>query len=116
VLSASFFEQLKRHPVPIEDAAIRAISNNSMALDVYLWLAYRLHVLQARCPISWAALKAQFGKGFVRTGHFRAAFQDSLQVALAVYPNAKVESGPEGLVLHPSPAPIARKLVAGAKV
>ena len=38
------FFRTKRHPVPLEDAAIRAISNNSLALDVYAWLAYRLHV------------------------------------------------------------------------
>ena len=44
-LSDSFFEQLKKHPVPIEEAAISAINNNSMALDVYCWLAYRLHSL-----------------------------------------------------------------------
>ena len=33
-LSESFFEQLKKHPVPIEKSAISAINNNSMALDV----------------------------------------------------------------------------------
>ena len=34
-LSETFFEQLKRHPVPIEEAAIKALSNNSLALDIY---------------------------------------------------------------------------------
>lgn len=37
-LSEMFFEQLKRHPVPIEEAAVKAISNNSMAIHVYCWL------------------------------------------------------------------------------
>ena len=32
-LSESFFEQLSKHPVPLEEAAIRAVNNNSMALD-----------------------------------------------------------------------------------
>jgi hypothetical protein len=45
-LSEGFFEQLKKHPVPLEEAAIKALSNNAPALDVYLWLAYRLHVLK----------------------------------------------------------------------
>jgi hypothetical protein len=31
-------ESLKRHPVPLEESAIRAIANNSMTLDVYAWL------------------------------------------------------------------------------
>jgi hypothetical protein len=34
-LSEFFFEELQRHSVPLEDAAIRAISNNSIALDLY---------------------------------------------------------------------------------
>ena len=45
-LSQSFFEELKKHPVPVEEAAVRQIANNSLALDVYCWLAYRLHSLQ----------------------------------------------------------------------
>lgn len=63
-LSEGFFEQLKRHPVPIEEAAIKAISNNPAALDAYLWLAYRLHVLSCDRLITWKALKSQFGTGY----------------------------------------------------
>ena len=44
-LSEAFFEGLRKHPVPIEEAAIGAISNNFMAIDIYVWLAYRLHSL-----------------------------------------------------------------------
>ena len=44
-ISQSFYEALSRHPVPLWEPAIRAIQNNSMGLDLYVWLAYRLHVL-----------------------------------------------------------------------
>ena len=108
-LSESFFEQLKKHPVPIEEAAIRAISNNSMALDVYCWLSYRLHVLKSPTPVSWAALKAQFGAGFGKLAQFKYKFQPNLQLALAVYREAKVEIDERGLVLHPSRPPVAPK-------
>lgn len=63
-LSVGFFEKLKKHSMPFEKAAIKALSNNAPALDVYLWLAYRLHALHADAPVSWAALKKQFGTGF----------------------------------------------------
>ncbi len=49
-LSDRFFEQLQRHPVPVEESAVRELANNSMALDLYCWLAYRLHSLQAPNP------------------------------------------------------------------
>ena len=105
-LSETFFEQLQRHPVPIEEAAIRAINNNSMALDIYCWLAYRLHVLPAQRTISWKALHAQFGTGFLRLDHFRPRFIENLQLALAVYRDARVDAGAKGLVLEPSRPPV----------
>lgn len=105
-LSEGFYEQLKRHPVPLEEAAIRVVSNNSMALDAYAWLAYRLHALPAPRPISWRALKAQFGNGFKRIDNFRVAFLDSLKLAMAVYPAARVDVEESGLVLHPSRPPV----------
>ena len=40
-LSEGFFEQLRRHPVPIEEAAVKVLNNKSAGLDCYLWLAYR---------------------------------------------------------------------------
>src|ERR1019366_3016418 len=51
-LSQSFFDELKKHPVPVEEAAVRQIANNSLALDVYCWLAYRLHSLEQPITIS----------------------------------------------------------------
>jgi hypothetical protein len=102
-LSEVFYEQLRRHPVPIEDAAIRAISNNSMALDAYAWLAYRLHALQAPRTVSWKALKEQFGHAFGRMDNFKMRFLETLRLALAVYRAARVDVEDRGLVLHPSP-------------
>jgi hypothetical protein len=111
-LSEAFFESLKRHPVPLEEAAIRAIANNSMALDVYAWLAYRLHVLVKPTPISWRALKQQFGAGFNRIDNFKTTFTANLRLALAVYRDARVEESSQGPVLHPSRPPVAPKLIA----
>jgi hypothetical protein len=45
-LLEGFFGQLKKHPVPLEEAAIKALSNNAPGLDCCLWLTYRLHALK----------------------------------------------------------------------
>jgi hypothetical protein len=113
-LSETFFEQLKRHPVPVDDAAIRAINRHSMALDIYCWLAYRLHVLSGDRTVSWKALHAQFGGGVSRLDHFRTVFTENLNLALAVYPDAKVEVEGQGLTLQPSRAPIASRIKTAA--
>ena len=108
-LSPGFFEQLQKHPVPLEESAVKAVSNNSQALDAYAWLAYRLHSLSAPKPITWRALMFQFGAGFSRLDNFRMRFLPNLKLVLAVYPDAQVDITEKGLVLHPSRPPIAKE-------
>lgn len=105
-LSEGFFEQLKKHPVPLEEAAIKALSNNAPALDAYLWLAYRLHALKTDRLVTWVALKGQFGSGFVKLAQFKYKFQSTLQLATAVYPAARIEVTPAGVILKPSRPPV----------
>jgi hypothetical protein len=93
--------------VPIEEAAVKQIANNSMALDVYVWLSYRLHSLRESRPISWKALHAQFGRGITRMDHFKQHFRETLALALAVYPEADVtQDGATGIMLKPSRPPV----------
>ena len=111
-LSAGFYEQLRKHPVPLEEAAVKAVSNNSQALDAYAWLAYRLHSLDRPTEVSWRAMMAQFGAGFGRLDNFRMRFLPNLRLALAVYPDAKVDISSKGLVLHPSKPPVTKAVSA----
>jgi hypothetical protein len=113
-LSEMFFEQLKRHPVPVEESAIKSISNNSQAIDIYCFLAYRLHALAGPTFVSWKGLMAQFGAGVSAPFKFRQQFRSTLDLALAVYPNAKVEVMPKGVMLHPSPPPVSSKIISMA--
>jgi hypothetical protein len=112
-LSEGFFDQLKRHPVPLEEAAIGALSNNAKALDVYLWLAYRLHALRSDKMVTWTALKAQFGIGTTAMFNFKSKFTATLGLATAVYPAARVDVTDQGVVIKPSRPPVAPKLIAG---
>ena len=105
-LSERFFTELKKHPVPLQEAAIRALSNSSQALDIYCWLTYRLHSLPRDTPITWVALQAQFGTTYSGLRDFRKRFSESLQMALAVYPDANVEVKPVGLTLRKSRPPV----------
>ena len=111
-LSQSFFDELKKHPVPVEEAAVRQIANNSLALDVYCWLAYRLHSLSGPINITWKAVHAQFGRSVARLDHFKEHFRTVLQLAMSVYPDADVEEADSGigLILRPSKPPVSPKL------
>lgn len=109
MLSQTFFEKLKEHPVPINVGAIRGISNRSLAIDIYVWLAYRLHTLTAPARVAWPQLMEQFGPGYKQARQFRAKFLESLSFALIVYPEAQVESDDHGLILQPSPPAIPQR-------
>ena len=102
-LDPSFWRSLRDHPVPVREEAIQAIGTRSLAIDVYIWLAYRLHSLTKSTPISWAAVHAQFGAGFRLVRQIKPTFIEALNLALAVYPEAHVDAEKQGLVLHPSP-------------
>ncbi|WP_119681502.1 replication protein RepA [Indioceanicola profundi] len=107
-LDETFFADLKRHPVPLSEAALRHISGHSAAIDIYIWLSYRLHVLEKPTPVRWHAVKAQFGEHYKKLSHLKPNFLAALSMALAVYPDARVDVTDEGLVLHPSRPPIAK--------
>lgn len=111
-LSEGYFEQLRKHPVPLEEAAIKSLANNSAAMDAYIWLAYRLHSLKGDTMVTWKALKAQFGTNYKELYHFKSKWPKALELALAVYPDAKVEVLDAGVVLKPSRPPVAPRLSA----
>jgi hypothetical protein len=112
VLDEVFYEALQKHPVPLREAALRSLSDRSTSLDLYIWLSYRLHNLRGPTPVRWAALREQFGSGYAANGAFKRDFIKALGPAVAAYPEARVELATEGLVLHPSPPPVAKRLVA----
>lgn len=102
LLNEEFYRALREHPVPVSENALRAIGPRSMVLDVYIWLAYRLHALRRNVDVSWPALYAQFGVGYRRLRDFRRDFLAALELALAAYPDARVAIGEEGIILSPS--------------
>ena len=117
MLDEVFYESLIRHPLPVREAAIRALSGRSMAIDLYIWLAYRLHHLTRPTRVPWPALYRQFGAGFAQPRQLRAHAREALALALAAYPEARVGVEDDALTLMPSPAPVPeRRPPAGRKV
>ncbi|MDQ2801284.1 MAG: replication protein RepA, partial [Pseudomonadota bacterium] len=108
VLDETFYQALRDHPVPLLEAAIRQLRDRSMSLDIYVWLAYRLHRVDRATPISWSAVYNQFGTGFRALRQFKPRFAESLAAAVAAYPEARVSLGEQGLALHPARPPVAR--------
>jgi hypothetical protein len=116
VLDEVFYEALRKHPVPLREAALRELSDRSSSLDLYIWLAYRLHTLSRAAPVRWAALREQFGAAYAESHTFKRDFRKALAPAVAAYPEARVELTEDGVILHPSPPPVAPRFVRMAAV
>jgi len=112
-LSLDYFDSLQRHAVPLDERAIAALAHSAMALDIYCWLAQRLHrVPAAGQKVVWAALHEQFGQGYARIRRFREFFLIQLRQVQAAYPEARFDTDAGGMILGTSAPPVARKLVA----
>jgi hypothetical protein len=107
-LSADYFDSLTRHAVPLHDHALIALSNSAMGLDVYAWLAQRLHRIERGRPVflPWTALKAQFGWHYERMDHFKEMFRPLLRLVLSQYRAADIELDGRGMTLRNSPPPV----------
>jgi hypothetical protein len=111
-LSPRYHASLTKHAVPLDERAIGALANSPMALDVYAWLAQRLHRIEPRRPqfITWAALKDQFGVGYGRMDHFKAQFRAVLGEVHTQYRGARIELDGCGITLRHSPPPVKGRL------
>ena len=111
--SQDYYDTLKSHAVPLDMRAFAALKGSALALDVYAWLAQRLHRIEGRPVIlHWASLRAQFGqeyRGKDPDKDFKKEFLPALRAVLAVYPQAKVKQVTGGILLMASPPPIPYK-------
>ena len=112
-LSLPYFNSLREHAVPLNEADLAALAHSALAIDLYSWLAQRLHRVNPNRPafISWAAIKQQFGPDYGRMDHFKAFFRKTLRQVLARYKAARIEIDGCGMRLHNSPPPVTKRLV-----
>jgi hypothetical protein len=116
-LSSEYFESLQRHAVPLHPCALAALSGSAMALDVYAWLAQRLHRIEWGKPafVPWTALQAQFGGHYERIRDFRRVFMQTVRDVQSQYRAADVELDGRGITLRHSVPPIQGRTAIMAK-
>lgn len=113
ILSGDYFDSLQEHAIPLDERAVSALAHNAMALDVYCWLAQRLHRVDPRRGqfLAWANLHEQFGQGYDRIRKFREVFLSTLKLVKAQYPAARFGTDEGGMMLGNSPPPVQRRAV-----
>jgi len=94
--------------VPLHEVALAVLPGNAMALDMYAWLAQRLHRLDPAKPVlvPWPALRMQFGWHYDRLDNFRPVFRRTLSLVASQYRGARVDLDRRGMMLSHSQTPV----------
>lgn len=107
-LNQRFFDHLREHAVPLSEHALTQLRDNPTALDLYVWLVYRLPRLQRPAVLSWRQVSQHFGNDYSNLRQFRHEMRKLLPKVIDVYPAARVDMS-DGLVkLSPSPPAMAK--------
>jgi hypothetical protein len=112
-LSERFHAHLREHAVPLDKRGIAHLAGNSLGLDLYAMLAYRLPKLQKDLHLRWNALQEQMGAAEKATNALGRRIREAMPDVLTAYPHAKVEVTPHGLLLKPSTAAVPKTSVPG---
>ena len=107
-LGEKFFNEIIRHPVPLDMNTLKAMKRSSLGLDAYMWLTYRTFTLKRPLRLSWKQLYRQFGsdptnasdKFVVRD--FRTDFLRELKKIKTAWPSLNYAMAKGVLILHPS--------------
>jgi hypothetical protein len=83
-LDEKFYKAIVENPVPLRTDILAALKKSPLALDVYMWISYRLYTLQAagqeQVTLSYGRLQEQFGTGISEANYrsFRRDFKSAL--------------------------------------
>ena len=112
-LSEKFFNEIIRHPVPIDMNTLTALKRCSLGLDLYLWLTYRTFLLRAPMRLSWRQIYRQFGPNpnneatHDAVQNFRRRILRELKKIKLAWPKLNYTTAPGRLILHLSTPTIA---------
>ena len=111
-LNQKFFDECIQHSMPLDLRVIHKLQS-SLAIDIYIWLNYRLNSISAPTRISWMQLKYEFGAGYADDeqglANFISKFKQQLRTVLSVYRGVKVDPDTgKVLTLYPSATHVAR--------
>jgi len=103
MLSESFYQLLLSSPVPLDWRILRSLKRSPLALDLYMWLSYRMFNLSKPQTIRWETLSKQFGSEYKRVVDFRANVRKHIFKIQSVWQDLKLDiSKDDAITLYPS--------------
>ena len=112
-LGEKFFQEIIRHPVPLDMNTLKALKRSSLGLDLYMWAVYRTFSLDRPLRLSWTRLYRQFGVDPSRASEnrtvqdFRKDCLRELKKIKLAWPGLNYATAKGVLILSPSKPAIA---------
>ena len=112
-LSEKFFNEIIRHPVPLNMNTLTALKRCSLGLDLYLWLTYRMFTLKRPLRLTWRQMYQQFGVDPAQASknqtvqNFRYKVLRELKKIQLAWPELNYSTARGVLILSPSAPAIA---------
>ena len=104
-LSNQFFEQCVNHSLPIDLQVIKKY-RSSLAIDIYIWLTFRMNAIKTPLRLTWDNLKFQFGNEYADDYrarlNFKAKFLAQLRIVREDYPYANITEEDDHILIKPS--------------
>ena len=112
-LGEAFFNEIIRHPVPLDMNTLTALKRSALGLDLYLWLTYRTFALHSPLRLTWRQVYRQFGVDPAKASdndtvqNFRRKVLRELKKIKLAWPELNYTTGRGVLILYPSTPVIA---------
>ena len=107
-LGEDFFNEIIRHPVPLDMNTLKALKRCSLGLDLYMWLTYRTFTLTRPVRITWRQIYRQFGSEPAKASNkqtvknFRRKVLRELIKIKTAWPELNYSTAKGVLILSPS--------------
>ena len=112
-LGEAFFNEIIRHPVPLDMNTLTALKRCALGLDLYLWLTYRTFTLRAPLRLTWKQVYRQFGAHPAKASNnqtvqnFRYKILRELKKIKIAWPELNYATAKGVLIIYPSTPVIA---------
>ena len=111
-LGETLFQEIIRHPLPLDMNILKALKRSALGLDLYMWLTYRTFALKEEKKLAWSSLYRQFGADPTKTADkhavadFRRKSLRELKKIEGAWSGLRYRLARGALIVAPSKPPI----------
>ena len=89
-LNHHFFKEIVRNAVPLDLRVLSVLKNSPLALDLYMFILWRIYKLKKPAYISWESLQQQLGGQYADVNEFSRKCRTHIKRIKAIHPSLNI--------------------------